>query len=680
VAGPSRRQPWPYDIKWGVNSDGSGGTGLLLGRPKQGAPLIATRPQTMDQVAPPSFEYGAQNPLAERIQPYDDLSLGFGLYRQQTANDKRYRYAICGDLSVAGFWQKGPLITQYVPGTTDTTTGFGKFFELNGIVYCLVGRYCLQRVSDSSWTVSIDFGAGHAATDVVTFYSNALTKELAFVALGDSVYAYTFDGTTWTQSSWMYASHFCMVGRDLYRSNDTNFLSFCDTDADPTANGSWNNSNAFRVGDHTFPITALISDPFGSLVVIKQDGVYTIDQAGQDHMLYPYLRLSAGAYPENGKYTGTFSNDIYVNFGEQEYKLEAQLMLGRVHLNIKEVGPERLTQNFSPLKGRVTAFTGVGTMYALAGYYDDETGNSYLLKYGAWVQDQQGQSTRIDAWHGSISQQFSQKITALFTSGVGAASAHTRTYMLFADGSLGWMLNPCTPNPSNCADYAFTTNDAQIYLPYFHALFVADAKTWRGITVASLNLDGTTKWVDVQYRTDALSSISYTDVGTNFQNSPRQRQDLPSNTWGTLGDVLVILKSTTSTSSPQVTGIGVHYSVRPYLVLEYAFQVLVGEGMIKRDSTPFRATKDAITTLISTAAAAPGSQTIIMPDESYQELSVVDYGAAYAWDERLRSWSAALDVKAIQFKVVTVLGTISRLKPYTIGDLKAFTIGQLKYL
>ena len=240
-----------------------------------------------------------------------------------------------------------------------------------------------MRVSDSSWTVSKDFGVGKAATDVVTFYSNGSTL-FAYVGMGDTEPMWRFDGATWTQHASMTARCLVMIGRDIWRSNDTNFLSFCDTDADPWVIGNWNASNAFRVGDHNFPITSLVSTAFSSLVVMKQDGVFTIDQAGQDHMLYPYMRFAAAATPENGKYVGTFGNDIYVNFGKQEYKLESQLMLGRVHLNIKEVGPEQIVENLGPLKGRVTAFTGLGTFFAYAGYYDDETGNSWLLKYGAW--------------------------------------------------------------------------------------------------------------------------------------------------------------------------------------------------------------------------------------------------------------------------------------------------------
>ncbi len=357
MSGPPRKQPFPFDMIWGVPAGASGGTGLLLGRPKAGAPLIATRPQTLDQVAPATFEYGAQNPISERVQPYDDLSLGFGLFRQETANDRKYRYGICFDGSIAGFWQNGPLITTLVPGTTDTVTGYGKFFELSGVVYCIVGRYCLQRVSDVSWTVSKDFGVGKAATDAVVFYSNGSTL-LAYIGMGDAEFAWKFDGATWTQHASMFATKWGMIGRDIWRSSDTNFLSFCDTDTDPWIIGNWNATNAFRVGDHNFPITALISTAFSSLVVMKQDGVYTIDQSGQDHMLYPYLRFGAAASSENGKYAGTFGNDIFVNYGKQEYKLESQLMLGRVHLNIKEIGPERIAENLGPVKGRITAFCG----------------------------------------------------------------------------------------------------------------------------------------------------------------------------------------------------------------------------------------------------------------------------------------------------------------------------------
>ena len=46
-----------------------------------------------------------------------------------------------------------------------------------------------------------------------------------------------------------------------------------------------------------------------------------------------------------------------------------------------------------------------------------------------------------------------QAIQAMFVSTIGAPSGHTRTYMGFSDGTLGWMVNPCVPNPAACSRF-----------------------------------------------------------------------------------------------------------------------------------------------------------------------------------------------------------------------------------
>src|SRR5206468_783711 len=107
------------------------------------------------------------------------------------------KYALGADMSVSNQWIKGPDVTTFTPATVDATNGANRSFELNGTFYVLNGRYCLQRVSDASFTVAQDFGAGQVATDAAVFYSaGAGGGQYAYVAMGDSCAVWRA-GPTW---------------------------------------------------------------------------------------------------------------------------------------------------------------------------------------------------------------------------------------------------------------------------------------------------------------------------------------------------------------------------------------------------------------------------------------------------------------------------------------------------
>lgn len=325
----------------------------MFGRPKQGAPLVATRPATLDQVAPSSFEYGSQSPLAERIHIWDDLSLGYGLGIQEAFADHKVRYTICADTSIGGLIQKGPAIGELTPGTTDATNGVVKLFEIAGVVFSVNGQYVHRRASDVSWTLEHDFTAGKAATDVVVFTTNSGSTPYAYFAMGETEPIWRFDGTTWTQHASLVATHFALVARDLYRSLLTNQVSKVDSDADPWVAANWNNINSFRAGDKSSAITQLAVTSQSQLLIFKTDGIYTLDSDGEDNQLWPFMRFAPSS--DNGRFGGQFLNDLYTTYGGVHYRLRQ--VDGIVELD--QIGPERLVENNSPVKGPVTALAGV---------------------------------------------------------------------------------------------------------------------------------------------------------------------------------------------------------------------------------------------------------------------------------------------------------------------------------
>lgn len=661
---------------------GGGPAGVMLGSAGKGQPkLVATRVQTLDDVAPPDYGPDAQSPLFDRPQTYDDLSMGFGLKQQQLAHDLRYRYAINADLSQGRKWMKGPLITTATPATVDSTHGVTDFFEIGGALYYLDGRYVQKRNTDSNFGVSKDLDAavaGKAGLTARRFKSSGTGTDLVFVSMGSATSDkdWYFDGTTWTQMASFQSLDFLSVGRDFYRASDTNLVSKCSLNADPTVEANWTAANQFRVGDKSSLIVRFGISASGVLLIFKTDGMYSLDDTGQDVKFYPFMTFNPNPNGDSAKQIGYLADELFVQYNGGLFKVDGSF-------NLTQVGPELIGGNDSPVRGYVTAFMGHQAIGAYAGLYNPDTQTSYLLKYGSWRNFRLSLSgnplptptpDELPAWHGSISAAYaSKKITALWLSGIGAPANHERMWIGFSDGSYGYFILPCSPDPSVCGQYQFSVANGQVFLPLFTASFVSERHALRRVTVTGLNFDAS-NYVDFQYKPDATAA-AYTDLGNNFTTSPRQVIDFPKGVFGSISDFQVVL-----VGAPQPTGATIHYVVRPDLMLEYAFRVLAENGLLDRSGRFIRAGADEVRALVKNAATAVASTTVVLPDESSQELVFRDYGETLAWEERLHSWVAALDVKAVQFLFNNEFGTWGRVGAYTWGQVGAYTWQQITNL
>ena len=453
----SRRNPWPFHML--LNN-----TGLLLGQTKPGAPqLVSSKMQDINQVAPPDYSYGGTNPISDRQEPYESLGMGMGLHMQEKWQDYRYASAEAVDLSVWP-WCKGPLLHSYVPSTRDSIAGIRTFFELNGVLYAANGRYVLQKSVSDTWAVVQDFGASASILNVTVFTSNFDGLQRAFFALSAGPAQWTADGTTYTAMATFQSLAFLAIGREFWWADDVNRLRKCDTNADPTVEDNYT-SLIFRAGDKLASITNLVTTSAGTMLILKTDGVYTLDASGDDHALFPFLKYARR--PDNGRWTGQYENSVYVSYGKTFMRLNQDLSL-------EEIGPEKLMANDSPVRGQVTAFTGIGDMFAMGGIYNPDTQTSYLMKFGGFVNpttvsqysSASPSGARVDVWHGSLCHGLHNVvIQALFESYVDAPSGHTRTWMGLSDGSLAYLINPCVPNPAVCTAYLFDVGDGWVDLP-----------------------------------------------------------------------------------------------------------------------------------------------------------------------------------------------------------------------
>lgn len=676
--GQSRRNPYPYDIS--IN-----GVGYRLGlADKDGGKLISASSPGMS-AQPSEFSYGAQNPQIESTMSWADFSGGYGQRTQRQPGDEhRYWWALGVDAAVQGQIMLGPLITPVTPsGDLDTTNGILDFFEIGSALYALNGRYVLKRTADSAagWaTTSKDFTAGKAALNVIIHKQNtAGSTQFAYVAMGDSELMYKYDGTTWTQHATLYALAFCVAGRELYRAHSINQVTKCDENADPWIAGNWTAANSFYVGDNSSAIVSMTTNAAGVLVILKTDGVYILDETGQDAKLYSGLGIIPNN-ADNGKYHFLDTDDtLHITMSGSHYSIGPDM-------GLEQTGPERMVENNSDVRGYITAGTGT-PVGAYAGIYNPDTGNSYLLRLGAWITDETGTARRIPIWHGSISQQFtSKKITAMRRSTIGAPALHERVFIGWSDGTVAPFILSCTPNPSSCEEYYYldcTNLPAEkagfLYTSWNDAKFPVDPKLirWLGCTMIQQPV-----WGDLGETVALSPGIHYgarpTDSGgtygaeTNYLSAtggfdiPGGKQELSPNFTQYSPQLSVKLALTNNGLSsntritPIVTSVGAGFTLRRPLLFTYEFIVLAEDGLIKRDGSRMRLNARQIraniqdfvdgASVLAVDAYLPHAYTRSTSLASGLPTKIIgtDYTEVLAWDDVAMGWTAGIRVRAIQ--------------------------------
>ena len=83
--------------------------------------------------------------------------------------------------------------------------------------------------------------------------------------------------------------------------------------------------------------------------------------------------------------------------------------------------------------------------------------------------------------------------------------------------------------------------------------------------------------------------------------------------------------------------------------MEFAADILCADGLVRRDGVPIKMGRKRIQALIEAAVDNPGAVTVILPDETTQELSITDYSIMQSFDEIGRQWRGSLRIKAVQW-------------------------------
>ncbi len=680
-----------------------GTTGLMLGAddPKNAGQLVVSKPADLSSVVPPSFGYDALPPSVESVYSYETLIGGYG-QRMHTETHPgpsqaptRYYYGLNVDTSCGVPWLVGPAVTMFSPTGVDAESGVTQFFEVANSLFCLNGRRCNYRANDSSWPVSKDFGAGKAALQGIGYYWNNGPGNRAYVGMGDTEPVWRFSAasvtTVWDQpDANLFARDFVANGTELWRATAVNQVSKCDINADPSVLANWNVTDTFTIGDKQYPINRLATTVKGNLIILKTDGVYTIEGAGDtnpglDHNLYPYLHLATSN--EGGKYVGYWLNEIYLGgYGNTGLQIKPTIMLGQTHLPVNEIGPERIVDNDSPIHGELTASCGHETFNLYQAIWNYDTSTSYILKFGGWAQDPAGvEPVRLNVWHGSITAAIAgKKVTAMFKSTFGADPGHSRMYLGFSDGTIGWFSLPCTVNPAGCSSYHFSTDPGTLYFSIEDLGFRNDPKTIKALTVSGLNLNATS-YALAQYQLEPGGGWTTLATQSNspipFNTTPKQKAWLPTAPGSTLPQFALVLQGVGG-ASPQITGLGIHYAIRMPPVYQYTFSVLADQVMLKRNGTPLRLHQSDIRDLIRSSVGVTPPTLVTFADQTIKQISVIDYEEVQSWSELLHQWSAAVKVTAVDFTPtqLAIYGTLDRLAQYTLDQLAAYSLDQLTSL
>jgi hypothetical protein len=650
--------------------------------PNQEGLLVGKKQQMLDGVIPSAQEYGSAPVYRERTATLKPTG-GYGERVQSSFADRRYYWGV--DIQVSGgLFGKGPLLHPIVPTTAPGGTGgVRKLIDAPNAAgtgrdqLILSGFKVYRRTDDTNagQVVARD-GVTVAPVDGAVFQGGyAGATPCAYIAWSDGTLFERTAANVWTACALpatFLAYRLEVVGTELWAADTVNSV-LRKVTADPKVAGSW--SGPFFVGDPSVKISAIRSTS-NVLVVFKEDGsIFTLNSDGSTNDLFP--GLTSPVNPDNGLRAQAWMNALYFRAGPSFYSLE---MPGA---NLTPAGPGKMLDNASPVRGEPRVLAGWGGYQAYLGLWNETDNISYLLSYGSWEPRVSEQGTAFvfdDQYDGALAHWAGRKITALSVSG---ASGTDRLYIGFEDG--GWDWFKLVRNPLATGSGAeFCLGPSDMIFPLHHTMFQADLKHWLGFSlfgpVMRIGDEAT-----LYYRIMASAGAPPTDptgdwllLGEFTQNG--QRIETPPNLAGNAIQLKLSLTNDTTATTPVIETLAVHERVVPAFKRDLSGTVDARNYVSRLDGAVQRLDSERIHQLMMDAGALPGSMAIELPDETVNEI------AFFGYQERLLPPAAGgghgwgIDFQATQFRVLTIYGTIGRLRGSRIGDLRGYPISSLRTL
>jgi hypothetical protein len=406
------------------------------------------------------------------------------------------------------------------------------------------------------------------------------------------------------------------------------------------------------VGDGAFGVNALLS--LGRTVFpVKSDGLYSLrpgDESGAEveHLWSQALWRSG---PHSGRGAAAWRGYLWLPLPQGFYRFRPG--------ELTPAGPERLRENDSPIRGRISACA--GDAHFLYAVLRDETGHSTLL---ALNQEQ-------DSWH-PIAQLGQVECQHMWLS--DRPGPNPRLYIA-AGGSLAALVLPRgSANPLHDSNCRFARS-AEIVLSSFDAGFTAQPKAFLALTISGARLTALT-WVDVAYRLG--DGEAFRPLG-RFAASG-QRIEFGPEAAASAINLRLTLHSDDPTTTPVIHAASLAYAIRTDFKRVFEFVVRIADQAPLRDGRRERRSGREIKQAIAASAATREPVVLVSPDGEHVEALVRGAEAQARRSEAGRDLEWQMPVTATEYRPTAGTGTHNRLAAYAHDQLAAYLHTQLARL
>ena len=447
------------------------------------------------------------------------------------------------------------------------------------------------------------------------------------------------------------ADAFLVIGSHLARVSSETGGPRLSISADGGAASTW--TNGAPVGDGASAANALASLG-GTAYVVKEDGLYALRPGGAGGAVAEHVwsRRARHSSPYSGRGAAVWRGYLWLPLSQGLYRFRSG--------DMTPAGPERLRENDSPIRGRITACA--GDAHFLYAALRDETGQTALLAFNP---DQQSwhplaQLGRVDCRHMWVSDR------------PGPNSAVVRR---------GWRIAGHDRAAAGLGQPA-----ARSQLSLRHQRGGVPIALRRGIRGAAQGFPGP----DAERRAaDGLHAGWMRPTGWPMAGrssdlgrfaASGQRIEFGSEAAATAIDLRLTLHSDDPASTPVVHAVSLAYAIRADFKRVFQFVARIADQAPLRDGRRDRRSGRSIKQAIAAAAATREPVVLVSPDGEHIEALVRGAEAEGRRSEAGRDLEWLMPVTATEYRPTAGTGTHNRLAAYAHQDQAAYLHTQLASL
>lgn len=446
------------------------------------------------------------------------------------------------------------------------------------------------------------------------------------------------------------AEAFLVIGSQLARVSSEAGGPELSISVDGGAASTW--TDGTPVGDGAFGVTSLLSLG-GTAYLVKADGLYALRPGTETGAVAEHVwsQPVRGISPPRGHGAAVWRGYLWLPLPQGLYRFRPG--------ELTPAGPERLRQNDSPIRGRVTAC--VGDAHYLYAALRDVAGHTTLLAL----------NHEQESWH-PIAHLGQADCRHLWVSDRPGPNPRLN---IAVGGSIAVMVLPrASANPLHDPNCRYAAS-ADLALSRFDAGFAAQPKALLALALSGERLTASS-WVDTFYRLGD---------GTPFRQLGRfaadgQRIEFGPEAAATSVDLRLTLHTDDATTSPVIHAVSLAYAVRADFKRVFEFVVRIADQTPLRDGRRDRRSGREVKRAIAAAAATREPVVLVSPDGEHVEALVRGAEAQARRSEAGRDLEWLMPVTATEYRPTAGTGTHNRLAAYAHAKQAAYLHTQLARL